>query len=146
MYAATTEVLRICRDCGLEAYLEEDLELFRKHKASRHGRQNLCGRCCSKRHNRTTEFLEVFHARADGLQCHFCGKEVTNLERRHSDSLIIHSLDGNHRNWDHANKVPAHRACHNTHHFSGEKSVKWKGDEATDAAKYRRELKRRRGR
>lgn len=43
------EYLRKCRDCGLEAVTEEDLELFRKRKTHKHNRENLCKKCDSKR-------------------------------------------------------------------------------------------------
>ncbi len=50
------------------------------------------------------------------LLCQFCGKEIINLKNSYSDSLVIHSLDGDHENWDPANKTPAHNGCHITYH------------------------------
>jgi len=45
--------------------------------------------------------------------CHFCGKEITKkYYDKSSESLVFHSLDGNHDNWDPSNKVPAHHGCH----------------------------------
>lgn len=41
--------LRKCRECGLEAHTEEDLELFTKSKKGKYGRGNLCKGCNSKR-------------------------------------------------------------------------------------------------
>jgi|SaaInlStandDraft_4_1057021.scaffolds.fasta_scaffold119187_2 hypothetical protein len=39
-------MLRKCRECGLEAHNEEELELFMKCNAkSRHGRKQLCKEC-----------------------------------------------------------------------------------------------------
>lgn len=37
--------LRVCRECCLEAYTEEDLELFSKDKKHLYGRENLCKKC-----------------------------------------------------------------------------------------------------
>ena len=37
--------LRVCRDCGVEAYTEEDLELFVYDKTSKYSRQNICIKC-----------------------------------------------------------------------------------------------------
>lgn len=48
--------------------------------------------------------------------CHFCGEEITKLWGRESDALGIHSLDGNHNNWELENKVPAHNGCHSKYH------------------------------
>ena len=36
--------------------------------------------------------------------CHFCDKEIVKKYGLESDSLLFHSLDGNHDNWDPANK------------------------------------------
>ncbi len=41
--------LRICRDCGLEAETEEELELFVKGHGSKYNRENLCNHCLYKR-------------------------------------------------------------------------------------------------
>ena len=51
--------------------------------------------------------------------CHFCGGQITELEGRESGSFILHSLDGNHKNWTPENKVPAHRDCHIIYHQTG---------------------------
>jgi len=37
--------LRVCRECGLKAYTEEDLKLFSTSKISLHGRLLLCKKC-----------------------------------------------------------------------------------------------------
>ncbi len=50
------------------------------------------------------------------ILCVFCGKEITELKGQGSKSLALHSLDGNHDNWDPANKVPVHIACHTGFH------------------------------
>ena len=52
----------------------------------------------------------------DPILCFFCEKEVTKLEGKQTDSLHIHSLDGDHENWNPTNKVPAHLGCHISHH------------------------------
>ncbi|KKL51521.1 hypothetical protein LCGC14_2294670 [marine sediment metagenome] len=128
------EPLRICRVCGLEGHSEEDLELFGKHKQSRHGRQTICKRCSREHKYRTAEFVEVFRARGpDGMKCHFCAEEVIGLEGRNKDSLVIHSLDGDHENWTPENKVPTHHGCHGSHHNTGEGNANWKGDVSKDA-------------
>jgi hypothetical protein len=45
------EPLRKCKDCGLEAHTEEDLEGFTKHKPSTHGRRHWCSPCYNKARN-----------------------------------------------------------------------------------------------
>jgi len=40
--------LRVCRSCGLEAFTQEDLELFRTHKHRPHGRDTWCKKCASQ--------------------------------------------------------------------------------------------------
>lgn len=62
----------------------------------------------------------------DNILCHFCNEPITKLSGFVSDSLTIHSLDGNHDNWDPDNKVPAHRRCHSRYHMENMK--KWVGD------------------
>lgn len=63
--------------------------------------------------SRRTELIEGF---GTPLLCHFCGNEVTKRKGLTSDSLIVHSLDGDHENWDPTNKVAAHHGCHMTYH------------------------------
>ncbi len=137
--------LRVCRVCGLAAHTEAELELFKINKKSHHRRQNLCKRCHNKNpykkeDPRRNEFIAVFRERSpDGLlHCYFCDGEVSKLKGQDSDSLNIHSLDGNHDNWDPANKVPTHYWCHLSHHKSGEKNHQWLGDEASYHTKYMR--------
>jgi len=45
------------------------------------------------------------------LVCYYCAQEIDQAGI-HSESVVFHSLDGNHENWDPANKVPVHRKCH----------------------------------
>lgn len=138
--------LRTCRVCGFEVYTVKDLELFVKCPRSLHGREPRCKNCQSKymkeHRSRTAEFVEIFRARPNGLRCHFCGEEIITLKGSNSDSLVIHSLDENHENWSHDNKVPTHRGCHVRFHHFRERSPNWKGDAASNSAKsHRRETK-----
>lgn len=55
----------------------------------------------------------------EDIFCHFCAKPIIKLNGLESESLVLHSLDGNHDNWDPDNKVPAHRGCHVKYHMSG---------------------------
>ena len=41
-------ILRKCKECGLEAITEAELELFAKKSNSRHGRRNWCKKCINK--------------------------------------------------------------------------------------------------
>jgi len=113
------EPLRKCRDCGLEAWNEEDLKLFKKQKTSLYGRSNWCKKCCakytmnrypSKRMKESLDNLEY------PTYCYFCGEEITKFSGLNGDCVIIHSLDGNHNNWSADNKAPVHRRCHSRFH------------------------------
>ena len=42
--------LRKCKDCGLEAYTEEDLMDFKLHKGAKFGRLNRCKACHNKQY------------------------------------------------------------------------------------------------
>jgi len=135
--------LRTCRICGLEGHFFK-LEQFVRNQSSAYGYLNLCKRChreeSKQRKRRTAEFIEIFRARRpDGIiQCYFCGEKVTKLRGLNGDSLYIHSLDENHENWDPANKVPTHNACHVSYHGAGERNPNWKGDAASNSAKRKR--------
>jgi len=48
--------------------------------------------------------------------CYFCGEEITRKYGTRTESLVFHSLDGNHNNWDPENKVPAHHGHHISYH------------------------------
>lgn len=122
--------MRICRICGLEAHTKEDLEKFVKHKPSAYGYQNRCLIChredLKQRLYRTDEFIKIFKEKSpdDVIRCHFCEKTITKFRGKTSESLAIHSLDGDHENWDHTNKVPAHSACHCTYHLLTRRGVR----------------------
>ncbi len=180
--------LRVCRDCGLEAWTKEDLEFFQNDKGSKHGKRNLCKECTSKymkgyerkppkpktpylrkcsrcgleayteedlerfryvpskpyqrdtwckdcfnewqrprhyqrvrRNKIKNELIATF---PKPLKCYFCGGLITLLTGRKDESLAIHSLDGNHDNWDPPNKTPAHRGCHSRWHSTGDRNPK----------------------
>jgi len=114
--------LRTCGVCGLEAYTKEDLELFKKDKAGRYGRRNRCKKCFNLRYDKTREtFIENFKKKP--RPCYFCGEEITKLEGWDSESIDVHSLDGNHENWNPINKVPTHHGCHISYH-NARKSLK----------------------
>jgi len=145
----STTSLRVCRKCGLEAQTVEDLELFAKGKRSLHGRKTICKKCQNaynrEYHQKTAELVEVFRKRSFGgfIWCYFCHEEITVLEGNEKDSLVIHSIDGDHDNWSPENKAPTHRICHSSYHNTSEKNPRWKGDDASDHAEYMREWRRR---
>lgn len=89
---------------------------------------------------RNMELIEIFRAGIPNgiVGCYFCGEEIMKFEGMARDALAIHSLDGNHENWDSINKVPAHLGCHSSFHNRGEKNYHWQGDAASDKAKRRR--------
>lgn len=51
-----TAIFRKCRKCGLEAHIEEELELFAKDKQAKYGRTTLCKECA--RENTTKWYNE----------------------------------------------------------------------------------------
>jgi len=60
------------------------------------------------------------------LSCYFCGDEIVQLTGRSPECLDIHSLDGNHENWDIKNKTPTHKTCHAEYHNpEGERHPRW---------------------
>ena len=121
---------RICRVCGEE----KDLDKFAKSKKGLFGRSTCC-KGCENQHRRERG-LHLIEGFGRPIRCHFCGEEVTVLEGWGDESLVIHSLDGHHENWDPANKVPAHRKCHGEHHFPmGEGNPNWKEEAAKEETK-----------
>jgi len=68
--------------------------------------------------NPETEYKKRFFENLDGKKviCFLCGEEITKLQGKDSNSLALHSLDGNHSNWDPDNKVPTHFGCHMRYH------------------------------
>jgi len=76
--------LRKCRECGLEAHTQADLELFKISKASKHGRSQVCRKCSSLKtmeHRKHTSYDYLRIKRNNkikaleykGQQCEFCG-------------------------------------------------------------------------
>ena len=49
-------------------------------------------------------------------ECFFCGEEITNFNGTAPDAVNIHSVDGDHDNWEKDNKVPVHHKCHLSYH------------------------------
>lgn len=48
MASEMSQPLRKCRECGLEAYTQKDLELFKKDKRCPNGYANICKKCRNK--------------------------------------------------------------------------------------------------
>lgn len=136
--------LRKCRICGKEVLTLSDLNDFTPNKPSKLGYQNICKSCHREMEKeykrRTKEFTAKFkNKNKDGkLQCYFCQQEIIKIGGHCGECLAIHSLDGNHENWDDDNKVPVHNKCHMIYHGTGEKSARWKGEKATKDAKRKR--------
>lgn len=66
--------------------------------------------------NPEAEYRKRLIESLDGdITCFFCGEEITKFGMG-SKLLVIHSLDGNHDNWDPENKVSAHKGCHMKYH------------------------------
>jgi len=132
-------ILRTCTMCGLEAHTPEDLELFRKNSDSVHGRENICKSCYNsinkrygKRQKRWYQLVENFQK---PIRCAHCGEEITDLDgTRDPQSLAIHSVDGNHENWNPMNKMPMHLECHSSFHNAGEKNPRYKGESTNGAS------------
>ena len=59
--------------------------------------------------------------------CYFCEEDILMRGGVDGRSLVVHSLDGNHDNWESANKVPTHKGCHIAYH-RGKDSVKVTSD------------------
>lgn len=142
-------VLRICRICGIEGTAKTVDELFYRNKLSKYGYRNICKDCSNAyRRKRAKEMGgsgdQIKNKRWIGqhespIFCYFCEKEITELKGRNPKSFCLHSLDGNHDNWNEENKKAAHYGCHNHYHA-------FKGDDVTEHAKYMREwIARRRG-
>lgn len=75
-----SEPLRVCRDCGLEAWTEKDLELFVKNRYCFHGRRPFCKRCRHKAWRETHPEIKLPYLR----KCRVCGLEAkTNRDLNH---------------------------------------------------------------
>jgi 5-methylcytosine-specific restriction endonuclease McrA len=126
--------LRKCKDCGLEAKTETDLELFRYSAVKPYQRDTWCKVCFNEwqrpRHYQRVRQekikLKLISSFPKPMLCYFCGEPVTLLNGKKAESIAIHSLDGNHNNWDPKNKTPTHRSCHSKWHSTGDRNPKRK--------------------
>ena len=125
--------LRKCRICGLEAHTIEELKLFRTDKRNRYGKQNCCVEC-SHPPRKPPKPFDLYHVTEKKRRefflnlwekpyiCYYCKKEITSITGGTNKSyLVIHSIDGNHDNWEISNKTPIHSGCHTKLHHIGKK-------------------------
>ncbi len=125
--------LRKCRICGLEAHTVEEIKLFRTDKRRRYGKQNCCIEC-SHPPRKPPKPFSLYHTIEKRRRefflnlwkkpyiCYYCKKEITNTTGGITkDYLVIHSIDGNHGNWETSNKTPIHAGCHTKLHHIGRK-------------------------
>lgn len=148
------KALRTCNVCGIQAFTVGDLEKFAGDKSDLYGKRTICKACYNKyqrekwsreyylRYYRTKEqaLIEKF---VYPIKCYFCGKPIIKPEERRDNSLVLHSLNGNHEDFDPSNKVLVHRVCHTRYHSTGERNPGWKGENISPKNKYAREWKRR---
>ena len=133
---SSTPYIRKCYVCGYEAHIIEELEKFTKHKNRPLGRSYICKKCDAEKAKeslyKTSKFIEVFKDRnkTETINCYFCGESIIKTKGQDKDALNIHSLDGNHNNWNEDNKVPTHRSCHSYFHSKTSNSAqhleKWR--------------------
>lgn len=127
--------LRVCRVCGLKVFTIEKLDKFNKDKRCPYGHANICKKCVNKynyKWKRDHDYKEVHTQRRlkliagfpKPIRCYFCGEKITKLEGKNAESLAIHSLDGNHENFDPDNKVPTHNSCHTSGRISPRLGIK----------------------
>lgn len=88
------EPLRKCNDCGLEAFKEEDLELFSRKSDYKHGRRNSCKSCHSARNVKWAQDNSEKHQKTnrkwaqDNPEKRWSSKTVHSMKRRRPDSTI----------------------------------------------------------
>lgn len=98
-----TAIFRKCRECGLEAHTEEELELFKKSKKLPYGRATICNKCNreevkkwdnenkDKRKNRIQRNREALKEYLGGTyKCEHCG-----FEHNSSAPFDFHHKDPN---------------------------------------------------
>lgn len=157
----------MCKSCRnrLNRIYNRGWRLKNKEKISEYNR---------KRYQRNKLFFTDVRRRAEIIEgfkrpilCRFCDKEITKLEGSNKDALAVHSLDGNHDNWEPENKVPAHMGCHSKFHvtryhkkhegsklslerrlkisqaLSGSNHPQWKGEKASQNTKNHRAYRKR---
>lgn len=124
--------LRKCKDCEKEANTQEELDQFMRSNNHPHGRVNWC-KDCFNIYQRENKYQEKFRERRKQevidnspkpLRCYFCEGLITVLKGKTWESIAIHSLDGNHDNWNPPNKTPSHRGCHSRWHSTGDRHPK----------------------
>ena len=121
------EPLRKCRKCGVEAHTTDGLGLFQKCVNARHGRNNLCSVCLSKRNRGVAKdnWIRLFELK--GSQCAHCFvgdyhpsvyelHHVDPSDKEHSLGRILHA-----KNWERIEKEAAKcillcANCHRTLH------------------------------
>ena len=133
------EALKTCRVCGVQAFTSEELEnVFTKDKWTyKDGYSTRCKRCDSQ--YKTERYYKLYRKNKQYLKwksyeqkrprelaslqgnfyCCFCGEEIMKLSGKDSDSLAIHSVNGDHNDWTPENKVAAHISCHGRYHNIG---------------------------
>jgi hypothetical protein len=98
--------LRTCKDCGLEAHTEEDLEEFAYAGKSRHGNQNskygkknLCKPCAYQRHKNTviTKNYGISREEYDSImdaavECEICGSTDDLVYDHDHDTLKFRGI------------------------------------------------------
>jgi len=87
--------------------------------------------------NPDTEYRKRFTESSEDMVCFFCDEPITKMYGLGPDSLLIHSLDGNHENWDSENKVPTHRGCHQRFHIAGDRNPSKRPEVAAKISKTR---------
>lgn len=75
------EVLRKCKQCGLEALTKEELKLFVKDEAYKHGRTLECKKCGNKRKIKERQIRQeqkqMIALQSLGAECVGCGLKAT---------------------------------------------------------------------
>ena len=97
--------MRKCRECGIEAKTEEELELFPKQKGKKYGRDTICKSCLyakrNKKHRANRSIQKRYRVRSkygvtleeyeDAMStsdvCEICGKESERLVYDHDHKM-----------------------------------------------------------
>lgn len=141
------ESLRTCGKCGLKAWRIDELDLFVFDKKFPYEHRPICKKCrnnARRGKRRTKKELKIISSFSKPIICNICNELITKLHGKDSDSLHLHSIDGNHENWYPENKTPIHHKCHISFHCSGNKHYLWKGGISKNIKKYKKEWYRKR--